>query len=233
MAIARVGSLGTVATGTSSCSPTFGQSTTAGNLLICWAVGVGATVDTPAGWSKIALGSNPDAAILYKPNCGAGETAPTVTGPTSFVAAMLGEFSGAATVSPLDVSGSVGTASTTSPSTVTASGADAASGELACTASVYFYSMAATKTTTHSINNGTLTGGASNDGTSTVNHYRFGAYAITTANASADANTDTFTITAISFRSSIIASFKVAPAATTAPPFSNIPRRRSLNRTRV
>jgi hypothetical protein len=37
--IALVGSLGTVATGTTSASPTFGQSTTAGNLLIAWVTG--------------------------------------------------------------------------------------------------------------------------------------------------------------------------------------------------
>src|SRR5438477_5453899 len=104
MAIALVGSLGTPVTGTTSVSPTFGQATTAGNLLICWLIGAPNGYTLPSGWSQAASSFDGQTSlVLYKANCGASETAPSFTTATNtFMAAALGEFSGAATTSPVD-----------------------------------------------------------------------------------------------------------------------------------
>lgn len=111
MAIALV-KAGTVATGTTSLTPAFGQSTTAGNLLICRASGYGSTTNeaitiSGTGWtlatSGWGTGNEVSSAIFYRANCGTGETAPTLSlSSGAFLAADLTEWSGAATTSPLD-----------------------------------------------------------------------------------------------------------------------------------
>jgi hypothetical protein len=111
IAFVRAGALASAAA--SSVSPTFGQATTAGNLLICCAganVNFGA-IATPAGWTlgfAIGSGATGKVVVFYKPNCGAGETAPTLddsaNGSTQMYA-VLAEFSGADTSAPLDKHG--------------------------------------------------------------------------------------------------------------------------------
>jgi len=222
MAIALVGSIGTVATGTTTASPTFGQTTTAGNLIIAQLTCSGATVPgLPSGWTNF-LGTGTGNAIYWKENCNASETAPTFTPGGSFVAVRLAEYSGAKTVSADDQTGN--STSTTSPATATAAGADGAAGSLIVSVDRLVYSMAATKTTSDSFNNGaTPTSSADNDATSTIDHYRF-SYGITTGNAGADTNTVTFTITNILSTTFRIASFEPAPAAVVIPDLVMAPR---------
>ena len=103
MAIALV-KMGSIVTTTSTtASPLFGQSTTAGNLLVArLASSTSGTWSTSSsGWTIAA--QNIGIAIAYKANCGASETAPTFTYSTSGTQyADLCEFSGAATASPVD-----------------------------------------------------------------------------------------------------------------------------------
>lgn len=131
--------------------------------------------------------------VFYKPNCGAGETAPTVNGST-FTAGALAEFTGAATNSPLVDSNSVG--GVTSPQVPTNTQRVQQTGGLAVGISGLNYTMAATKTTSHTYNNGTAVNPASwnNDATSTADHFRF-SYALLTSNASADTLSAAFTTT--------------------------------------
>jgi hypothetical protein len=217
MAIALV-KAGTVATGTTTISPTFGQTTTAGNLLVLLIAAQGSadsTDRTPTGYTR-ADGTSGDQAetnVYFKANCGAGETAPTYTdsGATS-IAGVLAEFSGVATTSPLDqhISTSGGI---TSPQTATTAGADVGATELVLGIDRLVYSMAATKTTTNAFNNGaTATDLGNNDGTSSANHYRF-SYGINTGNSTADVLTCTFTTTNISGAARHISSYQVAGAA--------------------
>lgn len=220
MAIALV-KLGTATTGTTSVSPTFGQATAAGDLLVAWlsAPGGAAAPGAPSGWStgKVQLDSlnNRYSCIFYKANSGASETAPTFTdGAATFMAAALGEFSGADTLAPLDQS--AGANGLTSTQVLTAASADAASGDLVIACDGFAYSMAATKTTSDTFNNGaTATDVGNNDGTSSATHYRM-SYGITTSNASADTNTVAFTITNVTATHMALASFTV-PAAAPAP----------------
>lgn len=206
MAYALV-SLGAVNTGTNAASPTFGQATTAGNLLVAWVSSQsGSASVSGTGWVN-AAGSGGRASVWYRPNCGAGESAPSVAGITS-TSAQLAEFSGGHLTSPLDQTGT--STVITSPDTVTNGGSDGDVGELILGASTYVYSVAAAKTTSHAYNAGaTATPGANNDATSTVAHYRF-SFGIT-ASLTTDALTDTFTTTSISTRNACIASLRLRP----------------------
>ncbi len=107
--LVSVGSI--VSSTTSTITPNFGQSTTAGNLLVCWlgggAGGSSSSFSTSAsGWTQAVSASVSfvDAgALYYKADCAAGETAPTFNlNLVSPAYALLGEFSGLATSSPLD-----------------------------------------------------------------------------------------------------------------------------------
>jgi hypothetical protein len=225
MAVALV-KLGTVATGTTSVSPTFGQSTTAGNLLILWVAdnNSSSSPPLPSGWSS-AASTVQGSAIFYKPNCGAGETAPTLSDAGSvFMAACLGEFSGADTSAPRDRFSTSG--GTTSPLVLNLNGTDLEVGELFCTADLWTYTMSATKTTSDTYNNVSQQANVgSNDATSTASHYRFG-YAVTTGNSVADQNSATFTTTNVSTGTIAGASFKLPqPAAEIIPSLTMAPLR--------
>jgi hypothetical protein len=212
MAIALVGSLGTVATGSTSCSPTFAQATTAGNFIVAWSASNGTAPSTPSGWTAGLTGS-PGATcqIFYKEDCSASEAAPTFSYTGGTVSgACLAEFSGVVTSSSLDETLGGTQGSNSSPFTLTANAPDIVSGELIIGVSYLFYTMAATKTTSHSYNNGTQVAVGNNDSTSAAGHFRF-SYAITTTNASADALTATFTTTSISSNGHRIATFTVPP----------------------
>ncbi len=209
MAIALVGSLGAGATGTTTASPTFGQSTTAGNCCVCWFVTASGqpTLSGVSGWAAQTFGGS-FFSIAFKPNCGAGETAPTINGVT-FTAGALAEFSGVDRGSGV-VDQTFNNLGTTSPNTLVLSNVDQLPGELWATVSMYVYSMAATKTTSHGYSSGTSQGAATwnNDSTSTANHFRF-SYAITTSNGVVMTITDTFTSTNISTRAGAAQSAKV------------------------
>lgn len=193
MAIARVGSLGTAVTGTTSVTPTFAQTTTANNLLVAWLAENATTANTPSGWTKV-FGSN-GTYIYYKIAAGSDAAPAFSDGVASFMAAVVNEFSGVNTTTPTDT-GSGDQAVVTSPTTATAGGADATN---ALVVSLWrgSFSMSATKTTSITYNNGgTDTSAGNNDASSVAEHFRFG-YAINTGHASADAVTFTFTTTAI------------------------------------
>jgi hypothetical protein len=177
----------------------------------------GGTISTGAsGWvALINVGTTAAVAIYYKPNCGAGETAPTFSGTTA-TSAMLSEFSGASTEQP-EASGS--STSTSSTANVAATVADLLGTDLILLASSYAYSMTATKTTSFTANNwtGAISGNQNNDASAVANHYRF-AYAIATAlpsPAAADQFTDTFTTTNMSARSGVIGSIRAPGVAPT------------------
>ena len=117
MAIALV-KAGTLA---ATLSPAFGQSTTAGSLLVAWVAQNGSSSGTNpftvtgTGWTlAFATGAAYQWGAVYcKPGCGAGETAPTFSASGTTNASVLAEFSGAATSSPLDSSGISATATAT------------------------------------------------------------------------------------------------------------------------
>src|SRR5205814_937785 len=160
--------------------------------------------------------------FYFKANCAAGETAPTITNTAgTFCAAVLTEFSGAATTSPVDQDANPATG-LTSPQTVTLLAADVAAGDLMLATGFYVYTMAGTKTTSDTYNNATATAIGNNDATSTVNHYRF-SYGITTTNASADNDAAAFTITNISSVAVNAVSFKAGALAAVVHPFSPLP----------
>lgn len=216
MAYALVGSVGTVATGAGSATPAFAQSTTAGNLLVAWVVNNGGNsinAALPSGWSTASFFSIIGAYVCYKANCAAGESNPTFTnGDVQFVAAAVAEFSGAATTSPVDKVGSVGSGA--SPRVAVNSAADAATGELFLSTGYWLLSKAGTHTTADTYNNATPTGNLQNDATSTATHYRF-AYGITTSNAAADQDSQTSNSMNVTGGFLSVASFKLAAAGPT------------------
>lgn len=215
MAYALVGSLGTPAVGSvdTAFTPAYGQSPTAGNLLICWYVGFGSTTapTTPTGWGFLSSsGTAVRVGLFYKIATG-GDAAPTITaeGSTQFIA-MLGEFQGnfATQASILDKNGvASGTAAT---ETATASGDDASIGELIILAGLARYSSANTVTIQNVLNNGTSSE-TNNGSTSTDNHFSFG-WAIGTSRTVADTNSwSTSTATNLTASMSLVGSFKLAP----------------------
>jgi len=212
MAYALVGSAGAVASGTTSVAPAFPQVPTAGNLLIAWAIGftttTGLTINQ--GWTlaKESSGSSPGSADVFWKIATASETAPTISQASGVkMFAQIAEFSGNVAATPVDktIPGSGGTSGS---NVSTAASADTASGELVLMVSGAIYSAGASKTTTLSLNNGTLVSTANNDASAVTGHYRFG-YAITTTNASADSSTFTYTTTNVTGSTHTGASMKV------------------------
>lgn len=111
MAIALV-KAGAIVTGTTSVAPSFGQATTAGNLLVAQVTAAGTSSTTTVsgtGWvipPKFTSVGFSGPTIAYKPNCGAGESPPTFSASgATHMAAVLSEWSGADTTSPLDQDG--------------------------------------------------------------------------------------------------------------------------------
>jgi len=202
----------TVQSGT---TPSFGQPTGTGNLLVML-IESGSptqTVTNDPAWAK-AVG-NLATDIWYKPNSAASETAPILGTFSSHI--ILLEFSGAATASPLDQKVLVTGAAGVTPVTATCPGADANSGSLICSVNQTVLSKSATHTSSETYNNGaTATLLANDDASSTTTHYRFG-YGVTTGNSAADSDTvatDSMNLTSIRVA---IASFKPAGAAPPAP----------------
>jgi hypothetical protein len=214
MAIALVGSLGTVAQGTTSATPAYGQTPTAGNLLVCWVSSGSSTnpSNSDGTWSGVpVIGTGGRRQSIYYKIAAGGDAAPTITGGNALFA-MLGEFSGVAST-PLDQSTSTGATGTTSPQTATLSSADAHAGDLV------LYSASTTNSTSQTepagpnvaLNNGASSNETTNGGSS-VTHYWFG-WGVTTGNSAADSASLTFTTARISAVALTLASFSVAVAA--------------------
>ncbi len=187
MAYALVGSFGTVATGTNSCSPTFAQTTTANNLVVCLAASAAGSTNiaNDQSWSTAftVVGAGTErTAVFYKVAAGS-DTAPVISATSAgTIEAVLAEFSGGATSSPIDKTDT--TSGTTSPIVAVPATADVAAAQLLVTTGSWSLSKAGTCTTANTFNNGaTPTNSLSNDATSAAHHYRF-AWGVTTGNAS-------------------------------------------------
>lgn len=216
---ALVGSAGTAVVGTSGGAISTlafgtGESRTAGNLLICWAVGGGVSTlpTTPSGWSSALglAGTSCSAAVFYKIAAG-GDAAPSFGAVTSQTwVAQVAEFSGNASSAPADTNGGTSTPGTGTMTAVNQA-IDAQSGELDTFCAVAFYSTTTTRTLTSALNNGataTLTG--NNSGASAAVFYSFG-YGVPTGNSAVDAYTFTTTTTKLTGAVAMLASFKLPP----------------------
>lgn len=209
MAYALVGSAGSAVGSTTGVTPSYGQTPTAGNLLIAWActpTNTAATISTPSGWS-VGFAPAIGAAIFYLVAAG-GDAAPTMSSGGLNVIAKVAEFSGNDQSSPLDQHAS--STGVGSPRTATCSAADATTGELAILCGTAGYTAVGTKTITQSCNNATSTTNDTNSGASSSSFYTFG-YAFNTTNSTADVNTMTMTTQKIAGASNMICSFKLAP----------------------
>lgn len=224
MAYALVGSRGAATFGTLSAAitPAYGQTPTAGNLLILWVAGGGGSTlpAAPDGtWSTALqkLGSSNSSSIFYK-IAGASETNPTVAAVTSVrLSGNLAEFSGNASSAPIDSVPSTGATGTTSPQTATNQAADVQAGELVIAASATRFSTAGTNSSgAHTFNNGATATSLNNNGTSNADHYFF-SYGITTGNSTADNCQYAFTTTNITGSTTVLASFLLASAAVIFP----------------
>jgi len=222
MAIALVGSIAAhVHVTTTSGTPTLGQATTAGNLLISWVTDNAASanqVTTAAtGWTLVGTGSFftgvGNTYVFYRPNCGAGEAAPTftLTGNTDGNIS-IAEFSGAATVSPVDASGVASGGPGGSPLTNNATTVDGQVGDLIVTSDIAAWSTSAARTTTATYNNGATAILASSQSGSAARFYEF-AYGFTTGNSVADQDSYAVSVTTgMIGLMSMLASFKPAGA---------------------
>jgi hypothetical protein len=207
-------SQGTVA---ASYSPAFGQSTTAGDLLLAWTTTTSnesefSTTTTAPGWSLVASagGSFNWVGLWCKPDCAAGETAPVFSDPDpNSLFSMLAEFSGAAVSSPVDQSGGI------VGGTVSCAAADGAAAELlvnmgrwdGATGGPVTIGVTATDTDSASVS---LT--VTSNESSTGNQFYVWAWGITGATLGSDADSASNTIN--EFENScaqVIASFKAAP----------------------
>jgi len=196
-------------------APAFGQPTTAGNLLLCFVTTDSSSATNPftitgTGWTQAAVtgGSFNWGALFYRANCGASESAPTLgDGGAGAHWSGLAEFSGGATSSPLDKTG------TAAGATATASGADSAAGDLV--AGLGFWDGATNApnlgmTMTGSQNTALTVTTLSNTGGAPPLFYIFG-WAVNSASLGATANS--VTVTADQFENSpgtIITSFLAA-----------------------
>lgn len=214
-----VGSLGAVAQGAvaASITPAYGQSPTAGNLLVLPVVALynaGGTVTPapPAGWSSVgtfADGNSVTINTFYKIAAG-GDATPTVAGLTGAVlTGRIAEFSGNPASGLSDQNGEAG-GSTSSPITVSISNPDAQAGDLVIGVFGFQYSVATTSTISiSSQNNGQSATLTSSSGTSNRHHYAF-TWSTTTTNASADSQALSFTTTNITDRAGMLSSFNQA-----------------------
>ena len=222
MAYALVGTAGALATGSGAniaITPSWGASEnrTAGNLLLCGVVGYGTTTtpSTPAGWSLAkTLGAGGSATIFYRIATGL-DAAPTIAAlaSTTWIGA-IAEFSGNATSSPLDQSGSKNGSSGTQ--TAVNAAADALAGELFFYAVRFVTSSSAARTITNTLNNGMSNNDVNNNATSTTRHASIG-WAITTGNSAADQDAASLSSTYTNM-TMVVASFLLFTTPDTFPP---------------
>ena len=188
---ALVGVAGALATGTTSVIPAFGQATTAGHLLVLIAVAVGSSANSwsgATGYTNINSWTASDTStvlIFVKENCGAGETAPTLSVPgATKIWAQLTEWSGEPTSGTPDKQhGSDDATSGASFSLQVTDNllepeADVQAGELVISAVLWRLSGATTATIADVFNNATATTLASDTASSLADHIHF-SYGIT------------------------------------------------------
>lgn len=140
---------------------------------------------TASGWTKAVQALNngtttfEETQIWYKPNCGSAEPAPVFTSSygTEVLYAQLAEFSGVATTSPLDKTGSFLQGAAASSMTVAGSAADAQSGDLVLTATRWILASAGTASFSDSENNATGVSLGNSGSQSVTEHANF-TYAI-------------------------------------------------------
>lgn len=221
MAIALVGSAGAVTVGGSIDTLTlaFGQATTAGHLLVAcveWANG-SAGVSAPSGWNVAIQNAGP--VIYYKENCGTSETNPTFTLSGGGIATgVLTEFSGVATSSSLDKTGTSPNPVTSNPCVPVASAADTGNSELA----IACFALSGTKTATTTFANawspasGTA-GSIGNSGATSGTLWLNAAYYLLNTHGGGSADQDSCTATlskgVVSVYVGCIATFKAAVIA--------------------
>lgn len=195
-----------------SISPAFGVATSAGNCLIATVTARGTNIitTTEPGWVEAVTTSAAHASIWYKPNCAAGETAPTFTSAVSSeMRAQLSEWHDIQLATPLDKTGSV--VDVTSPTVVTAASADTQAGNLVITCYHWLISTTGAVTTadTYGANATAINLGNNDSNAGTISHARF-SYANTTGNGIADTDTGTCTAT-VTASWAVIASFISTP----------------------
>lgn len=217
MAFALVGSAGAASQGAANTAVTpawgAGESRTAGNLLLLWVSGTGAATvpGTPSGWTQAVArgGTSCSATIFYKIAAGS-DAAPTVGAVASVVwAAHLEEWSGGSGAQDRSSSN----AGTTSPLTATNVANNGDVNELVAMCGADFRSVARASNDTWTSNHGTPTLRASNNGTSSVNHY---SHATLISNDASTGDTGTMTLsitTSITGLAVAICSFSLAAAA--------------------
>jgi hypothetical protein len=220
VAYALVGSLGAVS---ATLSPSFGQATAAGHLLVAWLASNDSGATDPwstssPGWTIAGGfgGAFEWTGIAYKGNCAAGETAPSFasSGTPSSTVSMLGEFSGGATSSPLDQTGNGGEGGG-SDQAVSCSAPDGQGGDLIVT--VTFWNGGATTptiTTTMADTNGSAVTAHVVNNSGGANPYYDFAWGIAGATLGASGDSLAATLSGFSNGGCGIASFK--PAVTVA-----------------
>lgn len=231
MAYALVGTAGGLSfASVSPVTPSWGtgETRTAGNLLICWAAtnSSASNIATPTGWSLGFSGTSASSlgvAIFYKIAAGS-DAAPSVAFLGTECQAQLAEFSGN-TATPIDQTGTFigsGVGTTTASTSVL----DVAIGELVVAAGAARYSATATKTTSHTLNNGATANNAGNNDTDSTKllHVR-NAWGVTTSNSLVDSDDFTVTTTKLIEAGVGIVSFKVSGVAAAGHPDH---RRRSV-----
>lgn len=212
MTIALVGSPGAVATVASgnTITPTFGQATTAGNMLIARLAAptiISISWTPPAGWT-IAAQSN--GAIAYKANCAAGESAPTFTcSNTLTLYADVTEWSGVGLLDKVNAGGH------------TNAGGDTNTSDLAIYVAAWSLSKSATTTFTDAWtpSGGTVAAAQGTGATKAATVFWASAYLLNGNGSSSFADQDIATVTpstgTATLQAESICSFK--PAVPTAP----------------
>lgn len=219
MSAALVGSRGAVSNvAAATVTPAMANGTpTAGSSLVAFvgARGNGNAITCNDGsWTKIAdvvQGTLGRLTIWYKPLCDGTETSPqwACTSAGGMVAG-ISEFSGLAGLQTQTYDQQGANSATTSPVTATCGAADAQPAEMVFSALYAIYSVAGTKTTSQTYNNGvTATDSQNNDGTSSLGHHR-SSWGTTTGKSVADNDQVTATATNLTALLAVVASFKVA-----------------------
>lgn len=238
MSYALVGTAGApvVGSGNTLVTATWGTSQTrsANNLLIlhCFGFTTATLPTTPSGWTiaKQVAGTSCSSTLYYRIATGA-DAAPAIAAVvgTAFTV-MANEFSGGASSSPVDQTGS-GTAATT-PIVATNAAVDAATGELLVYVGGCLYSAAQTASLIPTLTNATAVD-TNNNATSNGKHYDFG-WGFTTAHASADKDSMAVSTGNLTGGAVVIASFKLGAAAPSAAGLRahRGPRTRSRSRAR-
>jgi hypothetical protein len=211
MAAPLVGTAATVTVGTSGAAVTTtwgtGQNRTKGNLLVCYAaVGGSATLPgTPTGggltWYAASTNSGTTCtACIWLALAAGGDTAPTIPAVTSgIISAQVAEFTSNSPTGYYSYDKNGYGSGTTSPLVNKNTAADTnTSGNIFLYAFSFYYSAAATKTLTSTLNNGMPGTGAETNSaaTSTRYHYAFG-YGLPTTHAAAAQDSMAFTTTSI------------------------------------